>query len=104
MSDEVVRCLRTLSRLTAKVIGGLCAVGVSRLPATADRAHDDLDREREDDQISDHLPGDHQPRRLGLGRDVAEPAVESTVTMKYNPSVCVSRPPKLLADIVAMTT
>ena len=30
------------------------------------------------------------------------PTVESTVTVKYNPSVCVSRPPKLLADIVAM--
>ena len=32
------------------------------------------------------------------------PTVESTVTVKYSPSVCVSRPPKLPADIVAMTT
>lgn len=66
-----IRCLRQPCRLTAEVIGGLCAVGVSRLPATADRTHDYLDREREDDEIGDHLPGDHEPRRLGLGRDVA---------------------------------
>lgn len=32
------------------------------------------------------------------------PTVDSTVTVKYSPSVCVSRPPKLPADIVAMTT
>jgi hypothetical protein len=32
------------------------------------------------------------------------PTVENTVTVKYKPSVCVSRAPKLLADIAAMTT
>jgi hypothetical protein len=32
--------------------------GVSRLSATVDRAHDDLDREAEDDEVSDYLPGD----------------------------------------------
>ena len=26
------------------------------------------------------------------------PTVENTVTVKYSPSVCVSRPPKLLAE------
>jgi hypothetical protein len=62
-----------LSRSAASLLGGLCAVGGFRLPATADRAHDDLDREPEDDQVTDHLPGDHEPRRLGMGRDVAEP-------------------------------
>jgi hypothetical protein len=32
-----------------------------------------LDREPGGDEIDDHLSGDHQPRRLGLGRDIAEP-------------------------------
>ena len=32
------------------------------------------------------------------------PIVENTVTVKYSSSVCVSRPPKLLAEIAAMTT
>jgi hypothetical protein len=48
-------------RLAVDLLGGLCAVGVSRLSATADRAHDDFDGEPEDDKISDHLPGDHEP-------------------------------------------
>jgi threonine dehydrogenase-like Zn-dependent dehydrogenase len=63
----------TPTLLAAGLFGGLCAVGVCWLSATADRAHDDLDREAEDDEVSDYLPGDHEPRRLGLGRDVAEP-------------------------------
>jgi hypothetical protein len=32
------------------------------------------------------------------------PTVENAVTAKYSPSVCVSRAPKLLVDIVDMTT
>ena len=64
-----------------------------------------LTREPEDDEIGDHLPGDHEPRRLRSWRVMSpNPTVENTVTAKYSPSVCVSRPPKLLSDIVAMTT
>jgi len=38
-----------------------CVTGVSRLPlpATADRADDDLDPKSEDDEIGEHLPADH---------------------------------------------
>jgi hypothetical protein len=43
------------------------------LATTLDRAHNDLKPEPDDDEIGDHLPGDHQPRRLGLGGDIAEP-------------------------------
>jgi hypothetical protein len=53
---NAVRRLAIL-RPAEEVIGGLCAVGVSRLPVTPDCAHDDLDREPENDEISDHLPG-----------------------------------------------
>ena len=44
---------------------GRCRASVSRppLPATLHRAHDDPEPEPDDDQIRDHLPGDHQPRR-----------------------------------------
>jgi hypothetical protein len=48
-----------------------CAgVGVWLLPlaATPDRAHDDLDRQPEDDQVGDHLPCDDEPRSLALIR------------------------------------
>ena len=55
----------------ASVLSGHQRVGL--LLAALDRAEDDLDREPEDDQVGDHLAGDHQPRRLGLGGDVAEP-------------------------------
>jgi hypothetical protein len=40
--------------------------------AASHSAHDGLDREAEDDEIGDHLSGDHQPGRLGFGGDVAE--------------------------------
>jgi hypothetical protein len=43
------------------------------LAASLGRAHNDLDREPDGDEINDHLPGDHKPRRLGLGSDIAEP-------------------------------
>jgi len=48
---------------------------VSPLPllATADRAQDDPNPEPEHDEVSKHLGGDHEPRRLGLGGDIAEP-------------------------------
>lgn len=42
------------------------------LPAACDRAQEDPDSEPKDDEIDDHLPGYHEPRRLGLGGDVAE--------------------------------
>ena len=42
------------------------------LPAAGDRAHYDPGPDPEDDQIEDHLPGDQQPSRLGLGGDIAE--------------------------------
>jgi Zn-dependent alcohol dehydrogenase len=71
--DAALDLAGTPTLLAAGLFGGLCAVSVSRLSATADRAHDDLDREPEDDEVSDYLPGDHEPRGLGLGRDVAEP-------------------------------
>jgi Zn-dependent alcohol dehydrogenase len=71
--DAALDLAGTPTLLAAGLFRGLCAVGVSRLSATADRAHDDLDREPEDDEVSDYLPGDHEPRGLGLGRDVAEP-------------------------------
>lgn len=61
-----------------------------QLPAASGRAHDDLDRDREDDQVSEHLPGDHEPRHLALGRDVGRacgpgPALPVTVTHRYQP-------------------
>jgi len=49
--------------------------GVLWLPllrAAADGAGEDFDPEPEEDEIGDHLPGDHQPCRLGFGGDVAE--------------------------------
>ena len=96
--------LRALSRLTADLLRRLCAADVRRLPSAADRADDDLDCEPEDDEISDDLPGDHEPRRLALGRDVAEPDRREHRDGEVQPIVCVSRSPKLLADIPAMTT
>ena len=44
---------------------GRCGASVTRppLPATLHRAHDDPEPEPDDDQIRDHVPGDHQPRR-----------------------------------------
>ena len=42
------------------------------LSAARDRAHNDPGPEPDDDEIDDHLPGDYQARRFGLGGDVAE--------------------------------
>ena len=53
-------------------IAGSATALVAICPAAADRAHDDLDGKPEDDEVGDHLPGDQEPRRLGLGGDVAE--------------------------------
>jgi len=57
--DAALYLVGTPTLLAAGLFRGLCAVGVCRLSATADRAHDDLDREPEDDEVSDYLPGDH---------------------------------------------
>jgi hypothetical protein len=73
------------------------------LASALDRTDNDLDREPDDGEIGDHLPGDHQPRRLGLGGDIAEPGVANTVTVN-TASVRVSGWLKLLAEIAAMTT
>jgi len=55
------------------VVRARATVGVGRLvPPRPGRADDDLDGKIENDQIGDHLPGDHQPGRMGLGGDVAE--------------------------------
>jgi uncharacterized protein DUF2252 len=70
----------------------------ARALAAADCAQDHLDRQAEDDQVSEHLSGDHQPDRLGLGGDVAEPDRRDPVTVKYSASVWVRWTPKLLAD------
>src|SRR5215471_21650652 len=43
------------------------------LPSSRDRAEDHPGAESQDDQVDEHLHGDHQPRRLGHGGDVAEP-------------------------------
>src|SRR5215469_8588199 len=40
--------------------------------ATADSADDEPYPDSDENQVSDHLAGDHEPRRLGLGGDVAE--------------------------------
>jgi len=52
--------------------GGPGVLWRSPLPAAADRAHDHSGAEPDDDQIDDHLAGDHQPCRLSGGGDVAE--------------------------------
>ena len=41
--------------------------------AAAERPHDDLERQAENDQVGDHLSGHHQPGRVALGGDVTEP-------------------------------
>ena len=85
-------------------LAGLYAAGVLALLAAGDGAEDDPDPDPADDQVGDHLAGDHQPCRLGLGGDVAEPDRENTVTVKYSASVCVRCSPKLLAECAAMAT
>ena len=45
-------------------------------PAFVDALHcaeDELDCDSNNNEISDHLPGDHQLRGLSLARDIAEP-------------------------------
>ena len=74
------------------------------LAALLDRAHNDLNREPDGDQIGDHLPGDHQPRRLGLGRDIAEPDRGEHRDGEVQRVVRVSGSLKLPAEIVCMTT
>jgi hypothetical protein len=49
------------------------ALLASPLLAAGDGGEDDPDPDPDDDQVGDHLACDHQPRRLGLGGDVAEP-------------------------------
>ncbi|KPI08513.1 hypothetical protein OV450_3480 [Actinobacteria bacterium OV450] len=46
--------------------------GVPAFPAPSDGAHDELQGQAEDDQVGEHLHGDHQARAIGLRRDVAE--------------------------------
>jgi hypothetical protein len=41
--------------------------------AAAERPHDDLERQAENNQVGDHLSGHHQPGRVALGGDVTEP-------------------------------
>lgn len=69
------------------------------LAATGDRAGEDPDPEPEDEQVGDHLAGDHQPRRFRLwGVMSPNPTVVNTVTVKYIASVRVRWPPKLPGD------
>src|SRR5215471_5509284 len=44
---------------------GRCPGHASPLLAAPDRANDDLERHAEDDEVGEHLPGDHKARRLG---------------------------------------
>jgi hypothetical protein len=43
----------------------------------------------EDDQVQDHLHGDHQSRTLAGCADIADPTVEKIVTVKESVSVLV---------------
>jgi hypothetical protein len=88
------------------LLAGLRCAGVlwPLLPAAPGRAHDDPDPDSDDEEIGDHLPGDHQLRRLGLGVISPNPTVENAVTVKYSAPVLVSGSVKLLAECVAMTT
>lgn len=70
----------------------------------ADCAHDDFDGEPEDDEVGNHLPVTTSRAASVLAVMSPNPTVDNTVTVKYSPSVCVSRPPKVPADIAAMTT
>ena len=72
-------------------------------PAAPDRAHDNLDRHAEDDQVGDHLPVTTSRAVSVLAVMSPNPTVENTVTVKYNPSVCDRCPPKL-ATASASTT
>ena len=74
------------------------------LASSLDRAHNDLDRDPDDNEIDDHLPGDHNPRRLGLGRDIAEPDRREHGDGEYSASVRVSGWLKLPAVMASITT
>jgi Polysulphide reductase, NrfD len=52
---------------------GRHGAGLSPLPPPRDRAQDHPGPQPENDQIDDHLPGDHQPGRVGGRGDVTEP-------------------------------
>ena len=60
---------------TSRVLAGLSGARLfwPLLPAARHRAEDDPDPQAEDQEIGDHLRGDHEPRRFGLGRDITEP-------------------------------
>ena len=91
-------------RLAGTLLRAVCCRLLRRVPAAADRARDDLDRGAEDGPVGDHLPVSTSRAAAVLAVMSPNPTVENTVTVKYSPSVCVSRPPKLPAERVAMTT
>jgi hypothetical protein len=57
------------------------------LPAEVHGADEDSDTETEQQQVEEHLCGHDQPGGVGLGADISEPTVESTVTLKYRAPV-----------------
>jgi hypothetical protein len=67
------------------------------------RVDNDPCPEAQDHDASDHLTDDQHPSRLRHGRNITEPAVANTVTVKYNASVRVIGWLKLPAEMLPMT-
>ena len=64
---------RALNLLVAGLDGSAAGLCGPPLPSTGHRAQDHPGPEAENDQVDDHLPGDHQPGHRGGGGDIAEP-------------------------------